>query len=1046
MNYANLIQNITENIKTNGSQAITAQVLQDVLVDMVGELGQSGALLGGVIDTSFVPDLTNDAQVVYIAESPGTYTNFNGLVVGAGEVAFFYFNGNAWAKSSVDVLEVVNNLNSTATDKALSAAMGKQIGDNISQLGQNVTELQAKTQDTIVHNKNLSDSAIGVDGFIDSGGSFNAMSTGEKSVKFPCQPSTTYTISKIVSSRFRVAYYNTDPASGTPGGGTITSNNSTAITITTAADSAYIVAFVYNGSSEAVTFDQIMESLQIEIGNEATSYVAPGYIVQVEADAVPTAGSEKLVKSGGVAQSLPSVPISNNYLINKYVKALWIQPNVTLTNVRKISIYYSSSRPDLIVRLKDSSSTVLYEFSNAPSAPGTFVDIDGGYVMLRTSSNQYLFAQIDFTAIDELSAAEMDVVFNTQLVGNILYSPVMLQWASSYGGAKFEVIEFEIQESSKKISEAGEIVSANSNWCYTKPIHFNKGDMVYVNTDGNANTSVMSKYDNGDYTNIISYDSNAGNSYYYIFKESMDVAFSLFRATYCCIFRYQNNLSTQLVGSGIQGESAYQCWLDLGNTGTEQDFIDSLQGAPGERGPRGYQGEQGNSGYTGAAGELEVVNNTTDGGATSALSAEAGKRLGELTDYNAIPVIPCVKNPKPLSFASINSSDWTSDQEGEIVSNNEVYDFVHREYVKSVTTKILTSAGTNSNKIYTTLSNTVDLTGKCVRFSLLIDENVDLTKLSQIKLILGSGGIESSKRCTSVIWTKGEDSDHTFGGIVAGCLNPVLFKESSGNSFDATSVDTVGFQMIYTTPVIADIRIDVIQLDIVDGLSKPGVVLVVDNFEPSVVDMAEYAATKGVRLNLSVIPNWIGGSSASLEDIQSVKRLGHLIFNHTWNHNTGAETYAETSEGIFKADNWMIRNGMARGSKFLSNPSAFYNNIRYKAQMDSEALVVYHNWTPYPNGETGNGKYLITFPFYPAERFLNIGGLDWNNFTSDRLNYFKSLAQSAMTNKGIAVIGFHDAAWDIDNGVSWKAFIDYVAEIQDIYFYGIDEIVEGLYC
>lgn len=138
MNYANLIQNITENIRTNGSQAITARVLQDVLVDMVGELGQSGALLGGVIDTSFVPDPTNDAQVVYIAKSPGIYTNFNGLVVGAGEVAFFYFDGNAWAKSSVDVLEVVNNLNSTATDKALSAAMGKQIGDNVNQLDQKI--------------------------------------------------------------------------------------------------------------------------------------------------------------------------------------------------------------------------------------------------------------------------------------------------------------------------------------------------------------------------------------------------------------------------------------------------------------------------------------------------------------------------------------------------------------------------------------------------------------------------------------------------------------------------------------------------------------------------------------------------------------------------------------------------------------------------------------------------------------------------------------------------------------------------------------------
>ena len=38
-------------------------------------------------------------------------------------------------------------------------------------------------------------------------------------------------------------------------------------------------------------------------------------------------------------------------------------------------------------------------------------------------------------------------------------------------------------------------------------------------------------------------------------------------------------------------------------------------------------GNQGNSGYSGAAGELEVVNNLTDGGATAALSAEMGKTL-----------------------------------------------------------------------------------------------------------------------------------------------------------------------------------------------------------------------------------------------------------------------------------------------------------------------------------------------------------------------------------------------------------------------------------
>jgi len=53
---------------------------------------------------------------------------------------------------------------------------------------------------------------------------------------------------------------------------------------------------------------------------------------------------------------------------------------------------------------------------------------------------------------------------------------------------------------------------------------------------------------------------------------------------------------------GEDGKSAYELWLDLGNEGTEQDFIDSLKGEPGENGepgepgPPGEQGEPGESG------------------------------------------------------------------------------------------------------------------------------------------------------------------------------------------------------------------------------------------------------------------------------------------------------------------------------------------------------------------------------------------------------------------------------------------------------------------
>ena len=42
---------------------------------------------------------------------------------------------------------------------------------------------------------------------------------------------------------------------------------------------------------------------------------------------------------------------------------------------------------------------------------------------------------------------------------------------------------------------------------------------------------------------------------------------------------------------GIDGKSAYEIWLDLGNTGTEQDFIDSLIGDDGDAGDAGDVGD-----------------------------------------------------------------------------------------------------------------------------------------------------------------------------------------------------------------------------------------------------------------------------------------------------------------------------------------------------------------------------------------------------------------------------------------------------------------------
>lgn len=78
----------------------------------------------------------------------------------------------------------------------------------------------------------------------------------------------------------------------------------------------------------------------------------------------------------------------------------------------------------------------------------------------------------------------------------------------------------------------------------------------------------------------------------------------------------------------------YRCetigvWTPTGDVGYAdgRPGKDGEKGDKGDTGERGPQGLQGNSGYTGAADELEVVNNLTQGGATAALSAEAGRGL-----------------------------------------------------------------------------------------------------------------------------------------------------------------------------------------------------------------------------------------------------------------------------------------------------------------------------------------------------------------------------------------------------------------------------------
>lgn len=99
-NYNTLKTTINANIKQNGNQEITGQILNSVLNQMVTTLG-AGYQFAGVATTATNPG-TPDAKVFYIANGKGTYTNFGGLEITEDEVVVLYYD-TEWHKVATGI-------------------------------------------------------------------------------------------------------------------------------------------------------------------------------------------------------------------------------------------------------------------------------------------------------------------------------------------------------------------------------------------------------------------------------------------------------------------------------------------------------------------------------------------------------------------------------------------------------------------------------------------------------------------------------------------------------------------------------------------------------------------------------------------------------------------------------------------------------------------------------------------------------------------------------------------------------------------------------
>lgn len=97
-NYRNLVTRIVANIKRNGAQEITGDLLQEQLLAMVSSLGKYYQMGGVVSPADHFTE--GDESVCFIGVGPGTFADFGGFTLESGQVAAFLWNG-VWRKQII---------------------------------------------------------------------------------------------------------------------------------------------------------------------------------------------------------------------------------------------------------------------------------------------------------------------------------------------------------------------------------------------------------------------------------------------------------------------------------------------------------------------------------------------------------------------------------------------------------------------------------------------------------------------------------------------------------------------------------------------------------------------------------------------------------------------------------------------------------------------------------------------------------------------------------------------------------------------------------
>lgn len=676
--------------------------------------------------------------------------------------------------------------------------------------------------------------------------------------------------------------------------------------------------------------------------------------------------------------ALSNVAISDNVVICQAIKELYID-GADLSQVNSLSVNKSSGCYNFVFRNGD---TVVLTLG---------FTLTGGVRVGYDMTNSILgFAVFDDRFDSLMLSDRLYGTFNETKISSLTASPFISKYI--FGGNNCFIPEF-TRTTSKRISTSGTIDNASS-WFYSSPISVNSGDIINFQCAGNSSAAPLSLTDvsGSFYSPCIVYSGTDPDSY-----------------TYVCI------------------ENGYVCWSIP--TGFPYYIYITRAEGNGKFVYANYSAEN--------EGKVLGINSS---GAVVPITIAAGGTGGipiEAMDYS-------IRKPNVVKTADIESlSGWVAN--GASISLAKKYNNVTKLNRQCV---CVTSVSGNGLAYYE-FDSAVNANQKALLFEICIGEYDDTTPPSgdvAVEMYSGSGR-SSTYKASFVIQGNTIDSSYNpvynHNGWFIACLFFPSVDDSRlmtvGAKFDPTNVTAVGVHPYNTNSKTNTVY--VADLAFVNPMQKPGICTIIDNFGVSVPAMADYAYSKGVRLNLSIIPGFYAGersapTCASKAELDRVAQQGHCIWNHTWTHAIlNKLSYGQVHDQVNLAETWMQINGYGDFKEFVSNPSARFNTATCNALLETNIKMLFHKWVGSPN--------CVYIPYYPTLRCIPTTVLDQEVSTTMSGTDIGTVAQKAITYGGITVVGFHGTYWELDNGVSWKAYIDKIASIQNIYHYGLDEIYNG---